>query len=140
MPEEELKGEKNLLYLTKKLTSDQHELNSFSFKKKERLAGHGEFNELRKEGNKIFLYPFIIYFKHRRESTFSRVLISVPRKNFKRAVQRNLLKRRIREAYRQDKFRVNPKKYDLAIIYIGKEIVNYQLIKKKLSTLFLRFN
>ena len=34
---------------------------------------------------------------------FSRVLISVPKRYFKRAVKRNLLKRRIREAYRLQK-------------------------------------
>lgn len=34
---------------------------------------------------------------------FSRILVSVPKRNFKRAVKRNLLKRRIREAYRLQK-------------------------------------
>ena len=34
---------------------------------------------------------------------FNRIMVSVPKKHFKRAVKRNLLKRRLREAYRTQK-------------------------------------
>lgn len=56
-------------------------------------------------------------------TTESKVLISVPKRSFKRAVQRNTIKRKIRESLRLVQFQsFNPKGYDICIIYIGKEI------------------
>ena len=52
----------------------------------------------------------------------SRILISVPKRSFKRAVKRNLLKRRIRESYRLQK-QLLPAGVDILFIYLPREVL-----------------
>lgn len=71
------------------------------------------------------------------------VVITVPKRNFKRAVDRNKLKRRIREAYRKQKDLVykqaGEKRYSIMISYTGKNIVEYKEIEQKIGSLLQRF-
>ena len=54
----------------------------------------------------------------------SRILVSVPKRSFKRAVRRNLLKRRIRESYRLQK-ELLPVAVDIAFVYTPREVLPY---------------
>ena len=54
----------------------------------------------------------------------SRILISVPKRSFKRAVKRNLLKRRIRESYRLQK-QILPTGVDILFIYLPREVLPF---------------
>lgn len=66
----------------------------------------------------------------------SRILVSVPKKYFKRAVKRNLLKRRIREAYRQQKSLLGPDRcFDILFTYICPEVVPYEEIREAVATI-----
>lgn len=56
----------------------------------------------------------------------ARMMVSVPKKCFKRAVKRNLLKRRIREAYRRHKPSLP---MDILFVYLPKEILSYEQIE-----------
>jgi ribonuclease P protein component len=62
--------------------------------------------------------------------------VSIPKRNFKRAVDRNLLKRRIREVYRKykpvlyDQLEKAGIKINLVIQYQAVEIVTYTLLEK----------
>lgn len=56
-----------------------------------------------------------------------RIMVSVPKKLFKRAVKRNLLKRRLRESYRRQKHSLAPG-IDLLMTYSTKEILSYEEI------------
>jgi len=67
---------------------------------------------------------------------YSRILVSVPKKNFKRAVVRNLLKRRIRESYRVRKGML-PAGTDVLVIYTSKEIHPSPVIASSLESLLL---
>lgn len=63
------------------------------------------------------------------------ILFSVPKKFFKRANKRNLLKRRMREAYRLSKQTIvdgaaaKGVKLDIAFIYSSKDVADYKTIK-----------
>lgn len=70
----------------------------------------------------------------------NRVLISVPKKFFKRAVKRNLLKRRIRECWRKQKHNLNKEHTDILISYSTKEILEYKEIYDSISKIIERIN
>ncbi|MHC1706262.1 MAG: ribonuclease P protein component [Bacteroidales bacterium] len=72
------------------------------------------------------------------------ILITVPKKNFKHAVYRNLLKRRIKEAYRLNKSALlnSVKKHDrhllLALIYTAPNALPFQDIQEKINLILQR--
>lgn len=57
-----------------------------------------------------------------------RMMVSVSKKFFKRAVRRNLLKRRIRESYRLQKALLNGADIDIMFVYNSKEIAGFEEI------------
>ena len=72
---------------------------------------------------------------------FNRIMVSVPKKLFKRAVKRNLLKRRIRESYRKQKHELNLKSgVDLLFMYSTKEILSYEEIYKTVGQIIRKIN
>ena len=110
-----------------------------TFKKEERLCSKKHIRELFENGSGFFRYPFKIVW-NKKEGDFThpaQVLISVSKRNFKHAVDRNKVKRLIREAYRKNKsplyqFLEEKNAYlDFAFIYTSKKIASYQEIEKR---------
>lgn len=64
----------------------------------------------------------------------SRIVVSVPKRSFKRAVKRNLLKRRIRESYRRQKALLGPG-VDILFIYTAAEVLPYEVIYADMASL-----
>ncbi len=62
------------------------------------------------------------------EGPVNRLLVSVPKKFFKRAVRRNLLKRRLRESYRLQKGLLTGTGIDLMIAYNSPEVLPFDVI------------
>jgi len=118
-----------------------------SFKKEERLCNIKLIEKLYHNGSSFLVYPFrILWIPAEQDSaTPVQVLISVPKKRFKRAVDRNLLKRRIREIYRLHKsedlfpfLNERSEKIVLGINYIGNEIAEYASMEKKFNNVLTR--
>jgi ribonuclease P protein component len=79
--------------------------NRETFSKSERLCSKKAIAELFENGTSFFSFPFhIVWIKSPAEIPFpAQVAISISKKSFKLAVRRNLIKRRIKEAYRKNK-------------------------------------
>ena len=72
------------------------------------------------------------------ENGVNRILVSVPKKHFKRAVKRNLLKRRIREAFRLQKDLLQdglPSRYDILFTYVDNEVADYGTIRAAVAAI-----
>jgi ribonuclease P protein component len=116
----------------------------YTFTKEERLCNKGLIDELFHSGSSFLVYPFKVSWliATNPQSHQAQVLFSVPKKRFKHAVDRNLLKRRMREAYRLNKeqylylpLKDKDKQIVFSIGYIGKEIADYAFIEKKMLKL-----
>ncbi len=110
---------------------------SFKLPKNERLHSKKSIKELFEKGSSFFLYPFKILFLTTPEGyngTYQ-VLFSVSKKKIKKAVDRNFVKRRMKEAYRLNKHHLGvddkQKKY-IAIIYVSADVSNYHEIELKM--------
>lgn len=108
--------------------------------KYERVCDRKSIQELFGEkSSSFYLYPFRVKIRETEDSV-SRILVSVPKRRFKRANVRNLLKRRIREAYRLNKSLLfaSEKSMDIAFLYVGKDIMDYNSLEKKLISVLKR--
>lgn len=116
-------------------------MGKLTFKKEERLNKEKWIRELFDRGSSFHLSPFrVIYLPHPDPLyPVHQVLISVSTRNFKKAVDRNTIKRRIREAYRLNKSQIHtPGKWLIAYIYTAKETLPSGVIHQKLALTFDR--
>jgi ribonuclease P protein component len=106
--------------------------------KNERLHSKKLIKELFDKGSSFFLYPFkvmVLDINIDIQET-NQVLFSVSKKKLKKAVDRNLIKRRMREAYRLNKqilMDMNNGKKKIGLIYVSSEIVTFQVIENKIK-------
>jgi ribonuclease P protein component len=108
-------------------------MGQFTFRKEERLKKEKDIQELFSKGSSFYLFPFKVLLLATPQQTNHQVLISVSKKNFPRAVDRNLLKRRIREAYRIEKGRLPAEAtYRIGLIFTHKEILAWADISEKM--------
>lgn len=124
-----------------------------TFSKDERLKSRKTIALLFKGGHSFVAYPIRVVWTEVAPDApaeaglalpgVAQVAISVPKKHFKTAVARNLLKRRIREAWRLHKHelytKLKERRIALMLMYIAKEELDFQEIEggvKKLSRKF----
>jgi ribonuclease P protein component len=116
-----------------------------TFGKSEKLCSKKLIKELFNRGSSFYVYPFKVIFLPNLDQNVSehQLLISVPKRIFKKAVDRNLIKRRISEAYRLNK-KSFPASADnnlmIAYIYTAKESLKQQVIQEKLISTLLRLS
>jgi ribonuclease P protein component len=113
-----------------------------TFQKEERLCSRKSLDLLFKNGSSFLLYPYRISYLFVPEKTVFpvQVVVNVSKKRFKRAVDRNLIKRHTREAYRLHKFaelyiplNESPELLLLSFQFIGKEKYPFDFLEKKLA-------
>lgn len=103
-----------------------------TFNKSERLCSKKQIDELFKQG-KAFNEGFIRVIHTANSSTENQILISVSKRKFKKAVSRNLVKRRIREAYRINKTIIGIDcGVNVCFLYTDTQLQDYKLIEDKI--------
>ncbi len=112
--------------------------------KEERLKSKKLIERLYTERNSVKAFPLrMIFLQTEHTSNFpAQVGVSVPKRNFKSAVDRNRLKRLMRESYRLQKeivYNNLEKPYIFMISYIGKEACTYDEMFLKMEKLLTRF-
>lgn len=112
-----------------------------SYSKREKLKSKKLIELLFAEGKSISNFPLrLIYFEtHFEDGSKLKTGVSVSKKKFKKAVDRNRIKRLLREAYRLEKetyFNNITTQYAFMILYIGNEKPSYEMVSTKMKDLF----
>jgi ribonuclease P protein component len=121
----------------------------YSLGKEERLKSNFSIQELLRNGRTVSGYPLKVYWDFTddlRQEFPARMAVSVPKKKFRRAVDRNLIKRRIRESYRLNKniiyepLQERKLKIALVILFLSEEFVSFDELNKSISGLLERIS
>ena len=115
-----------------------------TFGKNEKLKSKKAIEALFSEGQSYVSHPIRIVYKAKPKSDYTiRIAESVAKKKFKHAVDRNLLKRRIKEAYRLNKQLVEVSdnlSIDILFIYTSSKIKDYDTIDKSIKEILIKLN
>ena len=115
--------------------------------KAERLRSRKTIALLFEKGKAISMHPVRMVWMQaaNRENSVLQFGVAVPKKNFKKAVDRNRLKRQMREAMRKNKLAVKnflsekDKPCAMLLVFTGKEAVPYKEIEDKIIVILQRF-
>ena len=113
----------------------------YTLSKEERLSWKRYIDLLFAQGQSFVAFPLRVIYLPVEEEMPARAsfLVSVPKKKFKRAVKRNLIKRQVREAYRVRKYELldlleaKGKRMLIAFLYIDKEIHPFTTMEKAMN-------
>jgi ribonuclease P protein component len=113
----------------------------FTLGKNERLKSRKRIENLFNEGKKLVVSPFMVLYTVEQASAEPHLLFGagVSSKNFRKSVDRNRIKRLIREAYRlqktslSDKIKERQLQLDVFFVYTGKELPLYKDLFKKIG-------
>ena len=107
------------------------------FPKAEKLKSAKTIENLFSEGKTFSKFPIKVFFLPHKEITSNLAAFAVPKRNFKSAVDRNRVKRQLREAYRLNKYLLeegddhkDDYKFVMLFLYLGKEKPEYTQVNK----------
>ena len=114
-----------------------------TFGKNEKLKSKKAIESLFSEGQSYVSHPIRIVYRIKPKEDYDvKVGVSVAKKKFKHAVDRNLLKRRIKEAYRLNKLLVKQANVsvDALFIYTSSKIKDYDVINQSMKELLQKLD
>ncbi|WP_186756149.1 ribonuclease P protein component [Echinicola salinicaeni] len=115
---------------------------NYRLPKNERLHSKKLIKELFDKGSSFFLYPFkVIYLPLDQAEETNQVLFSVSKRKVKKAVDRNYIKRRVKEAYRLNKSILldgETEKKLIAFVYVSSKLETFQAIQPKVIKILNR--
>ena len=114
----------------------------FTLSKEERLCTRKALEELFEGINKSMLaYPIRAVFQ-KTEETGIRIMVSVSKRFFKRAVKRNRIKRQLREAYRLNKHLLKPASggINIAFLWNSNDLLPTAKVMEKMQNLLNKIN
>ncbi len=123
-----------------------------TFSKDERLSSRKLIEQVAKEGKSFLVHPFKVITLEVPTAIGTeikypaQVMMTAPKKRFPRAVDRNRIKRLMREAYRKNKHTLytalteQNKKLAIMLIYVGAELPEYKLAEDKIILILQRLS
>ena len=116
----------------------------FGYNKYEKLKSRKLIKQLFEDGKAISVFPLrLVYLKTNHDGKYLlQTGVSVSKRNFKLAVDRNRIKRMMREVYRLNKakfYNSISEKYIFMFIYLGKKEMDYHKLDKKMNELIDAF-
>ncbi|NJB82174.1 ribonuclease P protein component [Wenyingzhuangia aestuarii] len=116
----------------------------FTLGRDKKLKSRKAIGQLFIEGQSVKEFPIKMIFLPvpKEQEQITKVAFSVPKRNFKHAVDRNRIKRLLREAYRlhqHEFFEDHSQVYNIMFIYMQPKMPDYNKVESKLKKLFLKF-
>lgn len=119
---------------------------NFTYNRKEKLKSRKVLSALFAEGKSFSVFPIKVFYLPVKEEFAAMIQagVGVSARNFKKAVDRNRIKRLLRECYRLNKTLLHTtaknkeKKMAFFFLYIGKEIPDYAMLDEKMKTVITK--
>lgn len=115
----------------------------YRFPKSEKLKSSKTIASLFADGKSYSKYPIKVFFLPKENLETNLAAFAVPKRNFKLAVDRNRIKRQLREAYRLNKNiieAVNGRKFVMLFLYLGKTKPQYAALEKAMEKLLKKLH
>ena len=111
----------------------------YFYKKEDKLKSRKVIEELFAKGKNFSNFPLKVIWVPHNQMAVLQAGVGVSSRNFKKAVDRNRIKRLMREAYRLQKHMLNEslerkqQKMSVFFLYLGKELPEYDLLYEKMG-------
>ena len=118
----------------------------FEFPKQQKLCNETAIKEMFSNGKSFVIHPIRLVWKEEGNSDTVAIksIIVVPKKQLKLAADRNIVRRRMKEAYRLNKTEIEHflvdknKQLNIAIVYQNEKILSYKVIEEKIKLILGR--